>query len=54
MDAPRATDFPGETFRVLKELETKQYGEYRTKGLVLDAWSGLRSEAGIVWLRRRV
>jgi hypothetical protein len=23
-------DFPGETFRVLKEKEEKQYGEYRT------------------------
>jgi hypothetical protein len=30
-DAPRTKDFPGETFRVLKERETKQYGEYKTK-----------------------
>jgi hypothetical protein len=31
-------DFPGETFRVLKEKEIKQFGEYRTRRLVLDAW----------------
>ena len=31
-------DFPGETFRVLKEKEIKQFGEYRTKRLVLEAW----------------
>ncbi len=31
-------DFPGETFRVLKEKETRQHGEYRTKRLVLEAW----------------
>ena len=34
-------DFPGETFRVLKEKEVKQYGEYRTRRLVLDAWNKL-------------
>ena len=27
-----------ETFRVLKDNEIRQYGEYRTKRLVLDAW----------------
>jgi hypothetical protein len=31
-------DFPGETFRVLKEKETRLYGEYRTRRLVLAAW----------------
>src|SRR5690606_12987326 len=31
-------EFPGETFRVLKEKEIKQYGEYRTQRLVLAAW----------------
>ena len=31
-------DFPGETFRVLKEKETRLYGEYRTKRLVSEAW----------------
>ena len=31
-------EFPGETFRVLKEKETKRYGEFRTRRLVLEAW----------------
>src|SRR5690606_16581467 len=30
--------FPGETFRVLKEKEIRQYKEYRTRRLVLEAW----------------
>jgi hypothetical protein len=36
--------FPGERFRVLKEREIKQYGEYRTRRLVLEAWD--REEQG--------
>ncbi len=36
-------DFPGETFRVLKEKEIKKYGEYRTRRLVLEKWDGLES-----------
>jgi hypothetical protein len=36
-------DFPGETFRVLKEKETAKFGEYRTRRLVLDAWDRLAS-----------
>ena len=35
-------DFPGETFRVLKEKEVKQFGEYRTSRLVLEAWDNLK------------
>lgn len=35
-------DFPGETFRVLKEKEIRKYGEYRTKRLVLEAWEKLK------------
>jgi N-6 DNA Methylase len=31
-------DFPSETFRVLKNKEIKQFGEYRTQRLVLSAW----------------
>ena len=31
-------DFPGETFRVLKEKEMRQYGEYLTRRLVLEKW----------------
>ena len=34
-------DFPGETFRVLKEKETAKFGEYRTRRLVLEAWDRL-------------
>ena len=34
-------DFPGETFRVLKKKEEREYGEYRTRRLVLDAWDKL-------------
>ena len=35
-------DFPGETFRVLKEKELAKYGEYRTRRLVLEAWDRLQ------------
>ena len=34
-------DFPGGTFRVLKEKEVRLYGEYRTRRLVLAAWDNL-------------
>ena len=34
-------EFPGETFRVLKEKEVRLYGEYRTSRLVLEAWDCL-------------
>lgn len=37
-------DFPGETFRVLKEKEIRLYGEYRTRRLVLEAWERLNKE----------
>ena len=35
-------DFPGETFRVLKEKDIRKYGEYRTRRLVLEAYDRLR------------
>jgi len=35
------SDFPGETFRVLKEKEMKAYGEFRTRRLVLEKWDAL-------------
>ena len=38
------TDYPSETFRVLKDKELRLYGEYRTQRLVLDAWD--RMERG--------
>lgn len=34
-------DYPSETFRVLKNKEQKEYGEYRTQRLVLEAWDQL-------------
>ena len=34
-------DFPSETFRVLKEHEIKEHGEYRTQRLVLEAFDEL-------------
>jgi hypothetical protein len=39
-------DYPSETFRVLKEHEIKEFGEYRTQRLVLGAWD--RIERGDV------
>ena len=39
-------DFPGETFRVLKEKEIRQFGEYRTRRLVLEAWDRLEGVEG--------
>ena len=32
------SDYPSETFRVLKESELRSFGEYRTQRLVLEAW----------------
>jgi hypothetical protein len=37
-------DFPSETFRVLKEKEIKQHGEFRTARLVLAAWDQMEAE----------
>ena len=34
----KGPDYPSETFRVLQEKEVRQYGEYRTRRLVLAAW----------------
>ncbi|MCK9687346.1 Eco57I restriction-modification methylase domain-containing protein [Scleromatobacter humisilvae] len=31
-------DYPSESFRVLKESETRAFGEYRTRRMVLAAW----------------
>lgn len=35
------SDFLGETFRVAKGKEEWEYGEYRTRRLVLEAWEKL-------------
>ncbi len=39
-------DYPSETFRVLKNNEIRQFGEYRTRRLVLAAWDRLLAESG--------
>ena len=39
------TDYPSETFRVLKNSELREFGEYRTQRLVLEAWDKLEREA---------
>jgi hypothetical protein len=36
--AVMGVDYPSETFRVLKEDEIKEFGEYRTQRFVLEAW----------------
>jgi len=38
-------DAPGETFRVLKNKEEKEFGEYRTRRLVLAAWARLEKHS---------
>lgn len=48
LPAEPALDFPGETFRVLKEKEERKFGEYRTRRLVLEAWDRLWTELGPV------
>ncbi len=36
-------DYPSETFRVLQKNELREFGEYRTRRLVLAAWDRLQS-----------
>ncbi|MGJ4927510.1 Eco57I restriction-modification methylase domain-containing protein [Bradyrhizobium sp. HKCCYLRH3095] len=40
----RGADYPSETFRVLKEKEIRQFGEYRTGRLVLGAWDRMNAD----------
>lgn len=39
--AVEGPDYPSETFRVLKKNEEREFGEYRTQRLVLEAWDKL-------------
>lgn len=39
-------DYPSETFRVLKNNDIRNFGEYRTQRLVLEAWDNLEKEYG--------
>jgi hypothetical protein len=41
-------DYPSETFRVLKENEQREFGEYRTRRLVLETWDRLAVEHAAV------
>ena len=38
-------DYPSETFRVLKNKELREFGEYRTQRLVLAAWDAMAAHA---------
>lgn len=40
----KGPDYPSETFRVLKEKEVRQHGEYRTRRLVLEAWDRMEQD----------
>lgn len=37
-------DYPSETFRVLKNKEMNDFGKYRTRDLVLEAWDQLEAD----------
>ncbi|MFN3252317.1 hypothetical protein [Roseibium album] len=41
----KGADYPSKTFRVLKEKEIRNYGEYRTRRLVLEAWDRMEPTA---------
>jgi hypothetical protein len=40
----KGPDYPSETFRVLKDKEIRQHGEYRTQRLVLAAWDRMQAD----------
>jgi len=40
-------DYPSETFRVLKEKEIREFGEYRTRRFVLEAWDRQNRAQGV-------
>jgi hypothetical protein len=40
-------DYPSETFRVLKNGELREFGEYRTQRLVLAAWDRLTEKGDL-------
>lgn len=46
----KGADYPSETFRVLKEKEIRQHGEYRTRRLVLAAWDRMEANGTFVEL----
>ncbi|TJW51959.1 MAG: restriction endonuclease [Mesorhizobium sp.] len=40
----KGPNYPSETFRVLKNNEIREFGEYRTRRLVLEAWDRMERE----------
>jgi hypothetical protein len=40
----KGSDYPSETFRVLKEKESRRFGEYKTRRLVLAAWDRMEAD----------
>jgi hypothetical protein len=46
----KGPDYPSETFRVLKEKELRQFNEYRTERLVLEAWKRLEADGTSITL----
>ena len=40
-------DYPSETFRVLKNKEMREFGEYRTRRLVLEAWDAMEQGSAV-------
>ena len=44
----KGRDYPSETFRVLKEKEIREFGEYRTRRLVLEAWDRMEADGTFV------
>lgn len=46
----KGPDYPSETFRVLKEKEIRQFGEYRTRRFVLEAWDRMEADGTFVAL----
>ena len=39
----KGSDYPSESFRVLRDKEIRKYGEYRTRRLVLAAWDRMEA-----------
>ena len=46
----KGADYPSETFRVLKDKEIRDYGEYRTRRLVLAAWDRMEASGEFIRL----
>ncbi len=40
----KSSPHSSKAFRVLKEKEIRQFGEYRTRRLVLEAWDRLEAD----------